>query len=97
MVAGGNYTAFAALAALHAVDISEPSLAKLGKPQGFVERQVGGWSERWKRSQTSELPEMDMLASWLAAHLPADPSRPTLVHGDFKLDNVMLEAADPGR
>ena len=87
----------AALAALHNVDISSPNLSALGKPSGFVERQVSGWTERWKRSQTSVLPEMDMLASWLTAHLPSDPARPALVHGDFKLDNVMLDKDDPGR
>jgi aminoglycoside phosphotransferase (APT) family kinase protein len=87
----------AALAALHNVDISAPNLSALGKPSGFVERQVSGWTERWKRSQTSVLAEMDMLASWLSAHLPSDPARPTLVHGDFKLDNVMLDKGDPGR
>ena len=87
----------AALAALHTVDISAPNLSALGKPAGFVERQVSGWGERWKLSQTSNLPEMDMLANWLSAHLPPDPTRPTLVHGDFKLDNVMLDSDDPGR
>jgi aminoglycoside phosphotransferase (APT) family kinase protein len=86
-----------ALAALHNVDISAPNLSALGKPAGFVERQVSGWTERWKRSQTSVLPEMDMLASWLTAHLPTDPARAALVHGDFKLDNVMLDKDDPGR
>jgi aminoglycoside phosphotransferase (APT) family kinase protein len=86
-----------ALAGLHNVDISAPKLSALGRPAGFVERQVSGWRERWQRSQTSSLPEMDMLATWLTAHLPSDPARPTLVHGDFKLDNVMLDASDPGR
>jgi aminoglycoside phosphotransferase (APT) family kinase protein len=87
----------AALATLHNVDISAPNLSSLGKPAGFVARQVSGWGERWQRSRTSNLPEMDMLAAWLTAHLPTDPARPTLVHGDFKLDNVMLDAGDPGR
>jgi len=86
-----------ALAALHLVDVSVPPLATLGKPAGFVERQVRGWSDRWQRSQTTELPEMDMLSKWLGEHLPPDPSRPTLVHGDFKLDNVMLDKGDVGR
>jgi aminoglycoside phosphotransferase (APT) family kinase protein len=84
------------LAKLHAVDIAAHGLTTLGKPAGFVERQVRGWSERWKGSQTSELPEMDMLAAWLAERLPPDPPRPTVVHGDFKLDNVMLDARDIG-
>lgn len=86
-----------ALADLHMVDIEKHKLAALGKPVGFVERQVRGWSERWKRSQTSALPEMDMLAAWLIERLPPEPQRPALVHGDFKLDNVMLDARDVGR
>ena len=84
------------LAELHAVDIAAHGLTTLGKPNGFVERQVRGWSGRWSGSQTSELPEMDVLAAWLAKRLPPDPARPTLVHGDFKLDNVMLDARDIG-
>jgi aminoglycoside phosphotransferase (APT) family kinase protein len=86
-----------ALADLHIVDIEAYGLVALGKPAGFVERQVRGWTERWKGSQTSDLPEMDALATWLTERLPADPPRPTLVHGDFKLDNVMLDASDVGR
>lgn len=86
-----------ALATLHAVDIKAHGLVHLGKPAGFVERQVRGWSERWHGSQTSELPVMDALAAWLIERLPPDPHRPTLVHGDFKLDNVMLDAHDVGR
>ncbi|HEX8283411.1 MAG TPA: phosphotransferase family protein [Pyrinomonadaceae bacterium] len=85
-----------ALARLHSVDVRAHGLDALGKPAGFVERQVRGWAERWRGSQTGELPEMDALAAWLAERLPADPARPTLVHGDYKLDNVMLDAGDVG-
>ncbi len=84
------------LAELHAVDVRAHGLDSLGKPAGFVERQVRGWAERWHRSQTGELPEMDALAAWLSGRLPPDPQRPTLVHGDYKLDNVMLDARDVG-
>jgi len=87
----------AALADLHSVDINAHGLAALGKPAGFVERQVRGWNERWKRSQTSEQPAMDQLAVWLVDRLPPDAPKPTLLHGDFKLDNVMLDALDVGR
>lgn len=86
-----------ALADLHTVDIEAHGLGTLGKPAGFVERQWRGWSERWHKSQTTELPEMDALAAWLGERLPPDAPRPTLLHGDFKLDNVMLDATDAGR
>jgi aminoglycoside phosphotransferase (APT) family kinase protein len=85
------------LAALHAVDIEKHDLAKLGKPLGFVKRQVDGWGGRWERSKTTDLPEMTALARWLSDHLPAEPARHTLVHNDFKLDNVMLDPQEPAR
>jgi aminoglycoside phosphotransferase (APT) family kinase protein len=86
-----------ALADLHAVDVATHGLDSLGKPAGFVERQARGWAERWRRSQTDEVPEMDALAEWLTSRLPPDPPRPVMVHGDYKLDNVMLDAGNVGR
>jgi aminoglycoside phosphotransferase (APT) family kinase protein len=86
-----------ALSELHIVDIEKHGLVSLGKPAGFVARQVEGWTNRWHGAQTSEVPEMDLLARWLMAHLPDDPQRPTLVHGDFKLDNAMFDAKDFGK
>ncbi|HLG13455.1 MAG TPA: phosphotransferase family protein [Blastocatellia bacterium] len=90
------------MAALHAVDIYSSGLVGLGKPLGFVTRQVKGWTERWHRAKTSEVPEIDQVIWWLEARIPAEPDpsagRPaTLVHNDFKLDNVMLDANDPAR
>jgi aminoglycoside phosphotransferase (APT) family kinase protein len=85
------------LASLHAIDVSAPPLSTLGKPAGFVERQVRGWTDRWHRSRTGDLPEMDRLAAWLAEHLPPNPARPAIVHGDFKLDNIMLDERDVSR
>jgi aminoglycoside phosphotransferase (APT) family kinase protein len=85
------------LAGLHAIDVSAAPVAGLGKPSGFVERQVRGWTERWQRSKTTDLPEMNALAEWLISRLPPDLPRPTIVHGDFKLDNVMLGSDDVGR
>src|SRR5262249_31674618 len=82
------------LASLHAIDVEKAGLSGMGKPAGFVERQVKGWSERWQRSQTTAPPEMDALAMWLQDPLPPPPSPPGVVHGDFKLDNVMLDAHD---
>jgi aminoglycoside phosphotransferase (APT) family kinase protein len=86
-----------ALADLHAIDVAAPGLAQLGKPHGFVERQVRGWTDRWNRSKTSEVPEMETLARWLVESLPPNPAQPTIVHGDFKLDNLMLDRDDPSR
>lgn len=85
------------LASLHAIDIATNGLSHLGKPIGFVERQVRGWTERWHRSKIDDVPEMGALAQWLPAQLPPEPAAPAVVHGDFKLDNVMLDAADIGR
>jgi len=62
------------LASLHAIDVEQAGLSGMGKPAGFVERQVKGWSERWVRSQTTALPEMDALAAWLRDHLPPPPT-----------------------
>ena len=77
------------LVRLHSIDVSGPGLSSLGKPEGFVERQVRGWAERWTRAKTDELPEMDGIVRWLIDRLP--PSvEVTLVHNDYKLDNVML-------
>ncbi len=76
------------LARLHNIPLQN-GLEKLGKPEGFVERQVKGWSERWRRAQTSDVPLMEQVIAWLEQHLPVS-GPPALVHNDYKLDNVML-------
>ncbi len=85
------------LADLHAIDVAAHGLEALGKPPGFVARQIRGWTERWHGAKTSDVPEMEQLAPWLEARIPPDPPRPTLVHGDYKLDNVMLDPSRPER
>jgi aminoglycoside phosphotransferase (APT) family kinase protein len=82
--------------ALHAIDIERCGLVALGKPEGFLERQVRGWTERWRRAETEPLPEMDRIIGWLGCEMPVS-GPPTIVHNDYKLDNVMLNADDPGK
>jgi len=94
---GVSFALVDALADLHAIDIESAGLSHLGKPRGFVERQVRGWTERWHRSRTADLPEMAAVARWLVESLPADPAEPAIVHGDFKLDNLILDAANACR
>lgn len=84
------------LAALHAVDHMAAGLGNLGKPEGFVNRQVRGWAERWERAKDREIPAIEEIVRWLEKRIPT-PAGATIVHGDFKLDNVMLDPADPGR
>ncbi|OGP82840.1 MAG: aminoglycoside phosphotransferase [Deltaproteobacteria bacterium RBG_13_65_10] len=84
------------LVALHGVDYVKAGLGDLGKPVGFVQRQVKGWAGRWQRAKTREVPEIDRLAKFLAERIPPSPP-PVLVHNDYKLDNVMLHPSDPSR
>ena len=58
------------LVRLHSIDVSQPALSSLGKPEGFVERQVRGWAERWNRAKTEEVPDMDRIMRWLHDRLP---------------------------
>lgn len=85
-----------ALADLHLIDTARPEIAALGRPQGFVRRQVEGWYERWQRARTRDLPEMDRVAQWLVRTMP-DSVTVAVLHNDWKLDNAMLDPADPGR
>ncbi len=78
-----------ALADLHRVDYERIGLDGLGRPEGFLGRQVKGWMERWERAKTREVPLMNRLGAWFVEHLPS-AMPPTLIHNDFFLHNVML-------
>lgn len=84
------------LADLHAVDYGTVGLETLGRPLGYVERQIEGWYKRWQAAKDEELPLMDELYAWLKANQPV-MCNPTLIHNDYKLDNVMFAADDPSR
>jgi aminoglycoside phosphotransferase (APT) family kinase protein len=80
-----------ALVDLHAVDYTAAGLGDFGKPAGYIERQVTGWTKRYQDSQTDDIPAVTEAAGWLAAHLPAEGA-PALIHNDFKFDNVIFNA-----
>lgn len=84
------------LADIHAVDYRAVGLSDLAKPEGFLARQVKGWTDRYYGSQTDDIPGVDELTAWLAAHLPESPP-PALIHNDYKYDNVILDPADLSR
>lgn len=87
----------ATLVALHAVDIRATGIVSIGKPAGLVARQVHGWTKRWHGSRTGELAEMDQVIQWLVDRIPPESANATIVHNDFKLDNIMLAETDPAR
>ena len=84
------------LADLHAVDPAAAGLGDLGRPEGFVERQVTGWARRWQDATEEGNPTIDRLIAWLMETRPTS-RRVTLLHNDFKLNNILLDEADPGR
>ncbi|MBN9657795.1 MAG: phosphotransferase family protein [Acidobacteria bacterium] len=77
------------LAALHAVDAGRPAIGALGKPKGFLERQVSGWGGRWVKAELEPVPDIRKVLTWLEQNIPP-LSGVTLVHNDFKLDNLVL-------
>lgn len=83
------------LAELHTVDPASCGLDDIGHPEGFLARQVQGWSGRWDRAKHEENPLADELAAWLAEELPPGSS-PTLLHNDWRLDNMAVSPDDPG-
>jgi aminoglycoside phosphotransferase (APT) family kinase protein len=83
------------LAEFHAVNPAECGLEDLGHPEGYLLRQVEGWTRRWTKAQHEANPVADEVASWLLDHLPVSLS-PTLLHNDWRLDNMAVSPDDPG-
>jgi aminoglycoside phosphotransferase (APT) family kinase protein len=81
------------LALLHSLDYNAIGLADLGKPQGYLERQVRGWIERYHGSKTHDVPEVETISTWIQQHMPSANSA-TLIHNDYKYDNVVLDPSD---
>jgi aminoglycoside phosphotransferase (APT) family kinase protein len=86
------------LSGLHRIDASAPEIAALGKPEGYVQRQVDGWCARYEKARTDDVSDIDAIMAWLKKNVPQTPSGPpTVVHNDFKLDNVVVDNDDVTR
>jgi len=86
------------IAALHSVDVNQAGLAGYGKPGNYFERQIGRWTKQYLASITQPIDAMDQLIAWLPAHIPAsarDESQVSVVHGDYRLDNLMFHPTEP--
>ena len=81
------------LAAIHRIDYASIGLGDLGKPEGFLMRQVDGWAGRYEKVKTDEIPEVGPVVAWCKQHVPGSPSA-TLIHNDYKFDNVVLDPND---
>lgn len=84
------------LVELHAIDPVHTGLAELGKGEGYVRRQVEGWSERFRAAHTWNVPSFERVMRWLSERQPQDVAQ-RIVHNDFRLDNLVLAPGDPGR
>ena len=84
------------LAELHGVDPKSIGLEELGRPQGYVERQIKGWHSRWEGAKNEDVPDFYRMYDWLLERIPL-PQRESLVHNDYKLDNMMVDAEDPSK
>lgn len=82
---------------LHSLDYNKIGLGDLGKPEGYVKRQVLGWSKRYRNARTPDVPDFEPVMAWLEAKMPPESARPAIIHNDFKLDNIVLDPADPTR
>ncbi|MCP3942694.1 MAG: phosphotransferase family protein [Desulfobacteraceae bacterium] len=81
---------------IHTIDVQAAGLDFIGKPLGYVKRQVDGWSKRYRRAKTQDAPDFEAVMAWLVEKMPQDSVRPTMVHNDYKFDNLVLDPDQPG-
>ncbi|MEM1220158.1 MAG: phosphotransferase family protein [Bacteroidota bacterium] len=86
---GLSEASIACLADLHSVDLATSGLIQMGKPEGYVERQVRGWTKRYQAARTEDAPSLKIVSDWLAANMPST-QRACFIHNDFKYDNLVL-------
>ena len=84
------------LVAIHEIDYAAIGLGDMGKPEGFLERQVAGWTERYENAKTDNIPEVKKVLDWCKNNIPQSPA-PTLIHNDYKFDNLVLDPNDLSR
>ncbi len=85
------------LVVLHSIDYQKTRLKEMTRPQGFMERQVHGWIQRYERAKTEEIEGVDHLTKWMVDHIPASPPEPAIIHYDYKLNNAMFDPDDFSR
>ena len=90
-----NY--FQTLVDLHEVDYAALGLADFGRPEGYVERQITGWNRRWEKAYTPDQDRYEDVQRWLVDHMPPDSGKASVLHGDYRIDNCILDADDPRR
>ncbi len=83
------------LADIHGIDVEKTGLDFIGKPTGYVKRQVEGWSRRYRKAKTKDAPDFEIIMAWLKDKMPNDTDHPSIVHNDYKFDNVVLDPGQP--
>ena len=98
--AGYHHELMRVLAAIHEVDVDAVGLTDYGRLGNYYERQISRWTKQYKAAETTRIEPMDILIDWLPANLPADDGQNSLIHGDYRFDNIIFhstEVSAPGR
>ena len=92
--AGYHHELIRVLAAIHEVDVDAVGLTDYGRPGNYYERQISRWTKQYKAAETTRIEPMDILIDWLPANLPADDGQNSLIHGDYRIDNIIFHTTD---
>jgi len=82
-------------AQLHQLDYHVCGLSAFGKPEGYIKRQVEGWSKRYRDARTDDVPDFENVMEWLNHHMPSETHYPGIIHNDYKFDNLILNPNNP--
>lgn len=80
---------------LHSIDYKKIGLEDFGKPEGYVVRQVQGWTDRYRNARTDDAPDFEDVIKWLNDNIPKRSNKPCIIHNDYKFDNIVLSSVDP--